>query len=488
VTQWQDLLQRASALRQAGRVAEAIQAYQRLLDVRPDLPESWYNLGWLQRQARQFEAALTSYRQALDRGISEPHEVHLNRAVILSDHLHRPDDAQAELQAALALAPRYGAALLNLGNLHEDRGDRSAAAAAYRRALEVDPGNMLALARLAGVTEPVDADDPIISRLRLALADPHLDGVERADLGFALGRLLDLVGDYDGAFAAFADANAASGASCGSAFRPYDPAAHSGFVDRTIAAFPAPSGSAGNGLPERVPVFICGMFRSGSTLVEQILAGHPAIAAGGELETLPVLVRTRLQPYPEAAATANEHAIAELRQLYLRELAGIEPDKPRVTDKRPDNFLHIGLIKRLFPTAKIIHTRRNPLDNVLSLYFLQLNPEMAYALDLEHAAHWYLEHDRLMAHWQALYPADIFDIDYDALVVDPEPVIRSALAFLGLGWSDACLDFSRRSGIVKTASVWQVRQPLHRKSSGRWRHYAHHLERVRELLGAGQSA
>src|SRR5688572_16150689 len=164
---WQSLLNEASALREAGRVGEAVAAYQRLLAANPDLPGSWYNLGWLQKQARQFEDALRSYRQALDRGIDEPEEVHLNRAVILSDHLGRPEDALVELEAALALNPAYVPALLNLGNLHEDRGDRAEASDAYRRALSLQPGNALALARLAGVS---DADDELIERLRSAIA------------------------------------------------------------------------------------------------------------------------------------------------------------------------------------------------------------------------------------------------------------------------------------------------------------------------------
>src|SRR5688572_8118060 len=183
---WQSLLHEASALREAGRVGEAIAAYQRLLAANPDLPASWYNLGWLQKQARQFEEALRSYREALDRGVEDPEEVHLNRAVIMSDHLGRPEEALAELEAALALSPDYVPALLNLGNLHEDRGDRAAALDAYRRAQSLQPANALALARLAGVS---DADQALIERVRAAVAKAPAATTEKADLGFALGRL-----------------------------------------------------------------------------------------------------------------------------------------------------------------------------------------------------------------------------------------------------------------------------------------------------------
>ena len=174
--------------------------------------------------------------------------------------------------------------------------------------------------------------------------------------------------------------------------------------------------------------------------------------------------------------------VREWRRAYLEALP-VQPGKDfRVTDKRPDNFLHIGLIKTIFPNARIIHTRRDPLDNLLSLYFLHLDPRMAYALDLEDAAHWYRQYERLMAHWKALYPADIFDISYDELVRDPRPVIEQLLDFCGLGWEDRVLDFHRNPSAVKTASVWQVREPLYARSSGRWRNYSRHLEAIKDLL------
>ena len=483
----EQLLQRASQLRRAGRVAEAITAYEQLLALRPDLPESWYNLGWLQRQARRFPEALDAYRQALDRGVNEPEEVHLNRGVILADHLGRSDDAQAELEQALAINPGYVPALLNLGNLHEDRGRRAEARAAYQRALAIEPENRLALARLAGIAEIAGPDDPIIARLQEALAQSELTDTDKADLGFALGRVLDAAGRYDEAFAAYAAANGASRASLGPDFRGYDRSAQERLIDRLIAAFPKRSEAArppspGRRSEERSPIFICGMFRSGSTLVEQILAMHSRVTAGGELDLLPSLIGEALQPYPEAAAKADADAFDRLRRAYLDRVRTIHPDADIVTDKRPDNFLHIGLIKMLFPEAKIVHTVRNPADNVLSIWFLHLDPGMAHAFELDDAAHWYRQYRRLMAHWKALYPDDIFDVDYDGLVAEPQPAIAALLRFCGLEWEEACLAFHRATNAVRTASAWQVREPLYRRASGRWRNYAAHLAGLRETL------
>lgn len=460
---WQDLLREASRLRTLGRVEEAIAAYERLLAAQPDLADSWYNLGWLQRKVRRFEAALDSYARALDLGVRDPEEVRLNRAVILSDYLHRPADAAQELDAALEDNPDYVPALLNLGNLREDLGDRPGARAAYERALAVEPGNSLALARLAGVSHAAELDGTLAQRLKIAIAGAAPD--EQADLGFALAGLLDAAGRHEEAFDAARSANAASRTATGAA---YDRAGHERFAQRLIDSFAQRSSGA-----EPAPaIFVCGLFRSGSTLVEQILGAHSRVTAGGELDLVPALV-ARIDGYPEAVPAADARTLEDWRDFYR---SGLPPhDGTLLTDKRPDNFLHLGLIKTLFPDAKIVHTRRDPLDNLLSLYFLHLDPGMAYALDLADAAHWHGQYERLMAHWKSLYPNDIFDLDYDQLVREPRPVIERLLAFLGLDWEDGLLDFHAGAAPVRTASVWQVRQPLHGRSSGRWRNYREQL-------------
>lgn len=460
---WQDLLATASLLRRAGRIEEAIAAYERLLVVNPELPDSWYNLAWLQRKARRFDDALLSYQQALDRNVAGAEEVHLNRAVIYSDHLHRPQEAVRELEAALEKKPDYVPALLNLGNLCEDVGDREAARNVYGRTLAVDPANRLALARLAGVSHAAQLDEELAERLRHALSASGVSFAERADLGFSLAGLLDAAGRYDEAFVAVREANAASREATGAR---YDREAAHQFVDRLIAAFGKPV--ADNAAP--APIFICGMFRSGSTLVEQILAAHSRVTAGGELDLIPQR-SAQIPGYPEAVSEAAPETVDEWRESYLRALP-FRPELGRfITDKRPQNFLHIGLIKTLFPSAKIVHTRRNRLDNLLSLYFLHLDLAMSYALDLQDSAHWYGEHLRLMEHWKSLYPDDIIEVDYDELVRDPSPVVKRLLEFLRLEWEEGLLDFHQTSAPIKTASVWQVRQPLHSRSSGRWRNY-----------------
>ena len=471
------LMALASRLRAAGRADEAAQAYRRLLAIRPDLPDSWFNLALMERQSGRFEAALNAYDQALKRGVSGPEEAWLNRGVIHADDLGRNDLALKDVEAALAVAPDWLPALLNLGNLHEDMGRRDAAAQAYARALAVAPGHPVALARSAGVTRLTGADDPMIAALQALVRQAGLHPDDQAELGFALGKALDQVGAWDEAFAACAAANAASRAADPEGAH-YDRMAHEGFIDSLIAAFPepaAPGADAGE-----APIFICGLFRSGSTLVEQILAGHSRVTGGGELGLIPGLARA-VVGYPQALAGAAAGTFDPLRGLYLDGLKTARPDADVITDKRPDNFLHIGLIKAMFPNARIVHTMRQPLDVILSNWFLHLDRSMGHALDLEDLAHWHGQYLRLMRHWKTLYP-DILDLDYDALVADPRPAIERLLSYCGLDWETGVLDFHQSEAPVRTASAWQVREPLYQRSSGRWRNYERHLGMLKSQL------
>jgi tetratricopeptide (TPR) repeat protein len=483
----QSLSNLATHLLQAGRIAEAIEAHVRLLALNPNLPDSWYNLGYLQQGARQYDAALTSYRLALQHGVSCPEEVHLNCAVILAEHLGRTDAAEAEFGVALKLNPRYVPALVNLGNIHEQRGDREKALRAYEQVLGIEPKNALALSRLPNLTLTISADDPLIARLERAIERPGATAAERADLGFGLGKALDSAADYDRAFAAYTKANHASRLSASSR-SVYDAKAHERFVDRLIAAFPEPIRQAAPFGDPVTPIFICGMFRSGSTLIEQVLASHSSVTGGGELNLLPVMAHEHLMPLlRESSGSVEPSKLRQLRGTYLDKVAARFPEAELVTDKRPDNFLNIGLIKLLFPQAKIVHTRRHAIDNCLSVFFLHLSHSMPYALDLMDIAHWYNQYERLMVHWKLLYGDDIHDVDYDGLVTDFEPTIRRLLGHCELPWDDACLAFYKTQTLVMTPSAWQVRQPLYTRSSGRWRHYERHLDGLRAALGEKQA-
>jgi hypothetical protein len=478
------LIREANALRLAGRDAEAEAVYLRLLSRWPALPDAWFNLGVVQRRIGRFEAALGSYEEALARGIRGPEEVHLNRAFIYSDCLGDEEAAARELGEALRLNPAYVPALLNLAKLHEDHGDRAQARALYERALTQDPPPALALARLANLLPREELDDTVIERLRAAMSRPDTFIVDRAALGFALGRVLDGLGRYRAAFTAYQAANRDSRASALPTVVRYDRAAQELVTQQLLstplpAALPFPTAEAAR--PR--PIFICGMFRSGSTLIEQLIAAAPGVEPGGELNLIPGLIVRELLPYPQALASAPHTQLERLAGEYRKAIGGAFPGAAYVTDKRPDNFFCIGLIKTLFPDALIVHTTRNPLDTCLSMFFLHLDLSMSYALDLLDTGHFYRQYRTVMAHWKKVYGSDIVDFDYDTFIRTPEPSAARLFAALGLSWDPRFLEAPAQGRSVRTASVWQVREPLYPHSSGRARHYEAELVGLREYLG-----
>jgi len=484
-------VRQAAHLAAQGRLEEAVSAYQALLERSPDLPDCWYELGRLQRRLRRFDAALEAYAQALQRGAAWPEEIHLNRGVIFADCLRQDAAAERELQAALALDPGYLPALHNLANLHEDLGRRAQALATYERLLALQPNAFEALARYAQLADVQAPSDELAARLRAALSHPAAGPAERASVGFALAHRLDAAGQYGEAFSAALGANRASRESAVPPAR-YDRGAHERFIDALIATFTRPGsslelppGAAAEADPR--PIFICGMFRSGSTLAERLLGAHPQVTAGGELDLLPQLVHSALAPFPSRLASTSDTTLITLAARYLQELRQLFPQAQYVSDKRPDNFLLVGLIKRLFPRAKIVHTTRNALDTCLSIFFLHLDPRMPWALDLMDIGHYFRQYRRLMAHWQALYGEDILDFSYDALVRDPHTAVQRLFDFCGLAWSGGRPDFTLSAGAVKTASVWQVREGLYQRSSGRARHYARELEALASYLQDAQA-
>jgi len=230
------------------------------------------------------------------------------------------------------------------------------------------------------------------------------------------------------------------------------------------------------------------MPRSGTTLVERILASHPAVHGGGESGAIEHAA-DRLQhtlgaadPYPECIAGLDSETAAALATAYFGQFGGLGA-ATHVTDKMPDNFRWLGLIALLFPNARIIHCRRHPLDTCLSCYFQLFKDGHAYAYDLAALGAYYRVYDGLMAHWRDVLPFDILDLDYEELVADQEGVSRDLVDFCGLDWDDRCLRYYDRDGEIRTASYWQARQPVYSHSVGRWRHYEAPIEPLKEALG-----
>jgi len=452
----------------------ALEAYRRHLEANPSSANAAFNYALYLGKDGQFEAAVDTYRQALERGIDSPEEVHLNIANLYMDHLGENDRAKEHLERALAIRPDYFGAHFNLGNLAEQFGDREEVTRRFERCLELDPASEIALARLADAHRFEDPADPLIARLDKAAA------VSRdSDVHFALGRAWEQVGDFDRAWKHFTRGNEMDRA----ALPPYRPAEMDAWVSRIAAAFDHEWLARFDGASHR-PVFICGMFRTGSTLLEQALAAHPAFTPGGESEFFPRLVARQLPSYPEGVADVSARQIEEWRAAHVRLCAGRGAEcsaeagasGSRLTDKRPDNFLYIGLIKAVLPSARFVVTERDWRDVATSIYSNRLGRQQNYSTSLENIRHYIRLQKRLVDHWAALLGPDLLRVAYEELVTRPEEVLRGLVEQLGEPWDERCLGFGGAGSSVKTASVWQVREPLHTKSIGRWRNYQRPFE------------
>jgi hypothetical protein len=211
------------------------------------------------------------------------------------------------------------------------------------------------------------------------------------------------------------------------------------------------------------------MFRSGSTLLEQMLAAHPAFLAGGERQFIPRWVRRHCPRYPQDLSSLSPEALSIAAAGYLRER---DPAGKRLTDKRPDNFLYLGVIKAMFPKAKILVTERDWRDIAVSVFATRLGAAAGYATDLGHIRHYICEQQRLLEQWRVLFGEDLITVRYESLVSSPRETLDTVFHAMGLSWDERVLDFHRLRNPVRTASVWQVRAPLHRDSIGRWQRFA----------------
>ena len=314
--------------------------------------------------------------------------------------------------------------------------------------------------------------------MQAGLCDITVDRTTKINLNYALGKAFNQFDAFEEAFIYFDDANKLEVAS---GIR-YDKKNHENEINNLISFFNKNWFDNFDKVSDESPIFICGMFRSGSTLIEQILASHPDICAGGELDYFPSLIRKNISPFPNQLLNISEDTFKKIANNYILDLRDKFPDSAYVTDKRPDNFLYIGLIKSLFPKAKIIFTKRHPIDNCLSLYFCRLDKSQSYAVNLSDSAHYYQEHEKLVNHWRSIFPDDIFTIDYDVLIDDFNVEVRSLLKSLELDWNDNCLNFYNVKNKVKTASIWQVREPLYRSSSGKRNNYVNQSLVLREYF------
>lgn len=464
------------ALAQLARYGEAEAELRRAIGIRPGYPEAHYNLaGVLQSTGRSNESEMPLRRALKLKPSYLDARISLGMTSIL---LGRLRDARDSFEKALRVAPRNARALVGVGQVEALEGRFAEAEATYRRALESEPSASYAWAALAWTRKLTPADSEWIKRAE-EIADSGLTPIDEAALRFAIGKYYDDVGAYARAFCSYQSANELHKLRA----EPYDREGRTHFVDDLVRGYTAEaiaSARTTGGSDSQRPVFVVGMPRSGTSLVEQIIASHPAAWGAGELDFWHIVVREHEDTMRRELL--EDSLRKKLAHEYLRVLAGHSADAPRVVDKAPVNADYLGLIHRVFPNARIINLQRDPIDVCLSCYFQQFPPSLNYTLDLSDLAHYYREHHRLVAHWRSVLPRDrLLDVPYSELTADQEGWTRRILEFIGLPWDPRCLEFHQTVRPVNTASVWQVRQKIYRTSIERWRHYEKFIGPLRGL-------
>ncbi len=471
-----------NALLDLGDHRAAAAAYRQALKIDSLQADAHSNLGMALREAGRSGDAIASCRRAVELAPGRP-ELHENLVTVL-DGSGRIDEAAEVLDTAIRLCPREARLHSQRARLLIKTGDIAAAEAALRDALAVDPDCAVAHFELADI-KTFSADDPDLTQLqKVVAAAADRPQSDRTDLHFALAKAYEDAGRYDDAFEELQRGNRLMRQAL-----PYDAKAQARLFEAIASVFDRTllDRLSGAGDPSNRPVFVVGMPRSGTTLVERILGAHPLVHGAGELRTLSEIARGGAAPGNPVAAL---EPLAGLRAKqcrsmgaeYVRQVRKLAPDAERIVDKMPSNFLRIGLISVILPHARIIHCRREPADTCLSCYAQKFNRGQAFSYDLRDLGHYYRLYLQLMEHWRAVLPGHVLDVDYEKLVADPEAEARRMVEFCGLPWDPSCLEFHKDRSPVRTASASQVRRPVYRSSVARWRRFEPHLEPLLEAL------
>ena len=435
----------ALALRQLDRIEEALAIAKRAVATEPTNPEPHNALGAVLQAAGRVEEARAAYERA------------------------------ATVPGAIAEKP-----MVSIGRLLMENGRTDEAQAEFLRVIDAFPQSAAGWYNYAEVKK-FERDDPAISRMEELLASGELQShAQQTLMHFGLGKVYLDIGDSDAAFAHLNEGNRMKRATIN-----YDSVANTKWIDGIGETFSAElmEQLSGGGATSDVPVFVLGMPRSGTTLVEQILASHSAIHGAGELKYLHRVAKSAGE-YPTAIGVLPQSRMADLGNTYLGHIAPVLGGRRHVVDKMPSNFLYAGLIRLTLPNARIIHCRRDPIDTCLSCYTKIFADEQSFTYDMTELGAFHRAYQRLMAHWRTVLPTSHFiEVDYEAMVEDTDGQSRRLLEFLGLPWEDRVLEFYRTERPVRTASVNQVRKPVYQTSSGRWKKNEKHLGPLLTSLG-----
>lgn len=461
-----------------GQFADAAILLKRATSLTPDSADIWVDLGNAYAEQERFSDAEAAARRAIQLQPDAPRSRQVLAGILSRESKY--DEAVDALQQALELLPDSIDLLLAYGHSLRTLGRQDEAVSAYRRALDISPGSGGPWWGLANLKthEFSDADRQLMQE---QLARDDIGDNDRIRLGFAAAKAAEDAGAFDAAFALFAESNTLRRTQ-----ESHDPAANQQRTDQLIETFDAEllTAKADNSADEPVPVFIVGMPRSGTTLVEQILASHSQVDGTRELPYVEQLVR-RLRAtgsYPESLRDADEADLKRHGDWYLDKVLSHRGSAPLFTDKALGNFWHIGLLAKILPQARFINVRRHPIDSCMGSYKQLFASGQPWSYDLFETGEYCLDYYRLMDHWRELLPGAVLDVDYEDIVDDIETQVGRILDHCGLDAETACLAFHETQRAIESASSEQVRQPLYNTAVNRWRDYEAHLGELIEVL------
>ena len=470
------------ALTEYKLIPDSILMYEQVLTIRPDIALVHRNLGASLLIMGQVEKAIRCFKQALK--LRPDYFAVLIELAQALRQLGRAEQALLPLEEAIGLKPDDDEAHINLALTFKQLGQTELAIERLEQLLTIRPSCGRAYYHIS-MMKPAQAHIPVVEKL---VDDPHLPNDDAKYCHFALGNFFDSGDSFDQAFKNYLRANRLHRKTL-----TYDAKQNIQYVDRLIKVYSKGFFESRRqyGSASQLPVFIVGMPRSGTTLVEQILSSHALVHGAGEIRACPAINYSIAQqlkyanPDPECMALIDKKMIEGHSAGYLQELTLHCPTAARITDKEPGNFFLIGLIKTLFPDVRIIHCQRNPLDNCISLFFHCFTAFQS-SFELTELGQFYRDYERLMTHWKNLFPGEIFSLQYEDLVADQAGVSKRMIDYLGLEWDEKCIDFHNNERNVMTPSNIQVRQPIYTKSIDRWKNYEAYLQPLIEGLQAAQ--
>jgi tetratricopeptide (TPR) repeat protein len=467
------------SLKAEKQLGDALTAFHKAVEIRPDYVQAAGNAGELLSDIGQMEAAIAMLRRAHS---LEPEN--RNVEITLIDALQKgemAEEAERLAERAFERDPDSVRAMVHLGNIRMVMGRRDEAVELAHRAREAEPDAPGVLSLLAEADRDIDAES-LLADIERVVAELQ-DEDPPLGLHFAAAGLYERLKRYPEAFGHYRAGNAVRQEQLERLGEAYKPDRVTQRIDQLIATFDAERCAGPGGSSSELPVFIVGMPRSGTTLTEQILASHPD--AAGELKEIGQIVTwlTRQHGFP---VTLRQEHLREAAGGYLRHVGNVGKGAARVTDKMPGNYMHLGLIARMFPRARIIHCRRDPMDNCLSCFAQNFAADgLGWSTDLRDMGHQYCQYRRILDHWRAvLPPGRMLEIDYEDTVADLDVQARRLVDFVGLKWDESCLSFHKTERAVVTASRAQVRNPIYASSVGRWRRYGDGVAPLIEALSA----